>query len=60
MRKIRFKVTFDPSKTSPSRIVKRVEDLGYRLKGKHYPTVGVLEAIRLAIRRSRARKPSKS
>jgi len=56
MGKIFFEVTFDPQITNRARIVKCVEDMSFRLKGKHYETVGVFEAIRRAFARSKAQK----
>lgn len=59
MGKITFEITFDPKKINRPRIIKIVEDMGYRLKGKHYETVGVFEGIRLAFQRNRAQKKVK-
>lgn len=56
MGKISFEVTFDPEKTNRARIVKKVEDMGFRLKGKHYETVGVFEGLRRAFSRARAER----
>jgi|GEM_PF-2996268 len=54
--KISFEVTFDPKKNNRTRLIKSVEDMGFRIKGKHYETVGVFEAIRLAFQRNKAQK----
>lgn len=51
--KLSFEITFDPTKNNRTRIIKYVEDMGFRLKGKHYETVGVFEAIRRAFARSK-------
>ncbi len=59
MGKVTFEITYDPRKINRSRIIKIIEDMGYRLKGKHYQTVGVFEGIRLAFQRSRAQKKAK-
>lgn len=59
MGKISFDISFDPQKINRGRIVKKVEDMGYRLKGKHYETVGVFEAIRRAFAKSSAKKTVK-
>lgn len=54
--KISFDVTFDPNKNNRARLIKSVEEMGFRIKGKHYETVGVFEAIRLAFKRNKAQK----
>ena len=59
MGKIIFEVTFDPTKLNRDRILKKIEDMGFRLKGKHYPTAGIWESIRLAISRAKAAKEAK-
>lgn len=54
--KISFEVTFDPKLNSRACLIKAVEDMGFRIKGKQYPTVGVFEAIRLAFQRNKSQK----
>lgn len=59
MGKIIFEVSFDPTQLNRDRILKKIEDMGFRLKGKYYPTAGFWESIRLAISRAKAAKRSR-
>lgn len=59
MGKIIFEVTFDPTQLNRDRILKKIEGMGFRLKGKYYPTAGFWESIRLAISRAKASKAAK-